>query len=114
MNNRRKERSSLVKRRVHDELEDAMSCCGGFINDVFELIDDMTSRQIARHFGHQKPWNVEKHLHAIDMIYDPSLAAHHGKQVHTYAKAAVNRILDLVATPELPNNLTAVLAPQPH
>jgi len=103
-----------VKRRVHDELEDAMSCCGGFINDVFELIDDMTSRQIARHFGHQKPWNVEKHLHAIDMIYDPSLAAHHGKQVHTYAKAAVNRMLDMGVSHELADHLHDVLATQPR
>lgn len=95
-----------------EELEEAMLDCGGFISEVFELIDEMSASQIAKHFGHKNTWNVEKHLHAIDMIFDPSLASNHGKQVHTYAKSAANRILDAGVSPELREHLYDVLETQ--
>lgn len=97
---------------IADELENAMLDCGGFVSEVFELIDDMNSSQIAKHFGHKTSWNVEKHLHAIDMIFDPTLAENHGKQVHTYAKSAVNRILDVGVSDDLRNHLYDVLDTQ--
>jgi len=99
-----------VQRKVREELDEAMLMTGRFISDVIELMDDgLTASQISRHFGHSAPWNVEKHLNAIDMIYDPSLAPNFGKQVHGYAKGAVKDILKFDISSPLRHHLYRVL-----
>lgn len=103
-----------MKRRVRQELDEVLLLTDRFISDVFELIDeDMTSDEMARHFRHKAPWNVEKHLHAIDMLFDPSLASSFGKQVHGYAKGAARDLLTFDITPELRQHLHRVLE-TPH
>ncbi|GAA2036356.1 hypothetical protein GCM10009720_16150 [Yaniella flava] len=103
-----------MRRKILDELEEVMLLTDRFISDVFELLDeDMTSTEMARHFGHDKPWNVEKHLHAIDMIYDPSLATNFGKQVHSYAKGAARDILMFDISPGLRKHLHQVIDTEP-
>lgn len=99
-----------MKRKVREELDDVMLTTGRFISQVIELVDEgMTASQIARHFDHGAPWNVEKHFNAIDMIYDPSLAHSFGKQVHNYAKGAVNEMLKFDISSPLRQHLLLVL-----
>lgn len=99
-----------MNRKIREELDEVMLMTDRFISDVFELLDEgMSANQMARFFGHNGPWNVEKHLNAIDMIYDPSLAANFGKQVHGYAKGAIRDILMFDISSGLRRHLTAVL-----